>query len=134
MLIQWTPDLAVGVKQIDDQHKELYSRINQLLEACGQGKGREAVAEILRFLEEYVVTHFGDEEKYMKMYSYPGYTAHKSQHTLFIDSLKELKDTFAKYGPGINLIISTNHVVVDWLNNHIRQTDTKLGAFLKDKL
>jgi hemerythrin len=133
MSIQWTPDLAVGVREIDEQHKELYRRIDRLLEACSHGKGRSVVADTLKFLEEYIVTHFGNEEQYMKMHAYPEYNQHKSQHTYYINSLNELKDLLAKEGPGINLIVKTNHVVVEWLNTHIRKTDTKLGAFLKGK-
>ncbi|MHB0870885.1 MAG: hypothetical protein ACYC5J_15740 [Chloroflexota bacterium] len=33
MPVQWTPDLSVGVTLIDDQHKGLFKRVNQLLEA-----------------------------------------------------------------------------------------------------
>lgn len=134
MLIEWTPDLAVGLETIDDQHKELYRRINQLLEACGQGKGRQVVGETLTFLEDYIVTHFGNEESYMKQYAYPEYDHHKAQHTYYINSLAQLKDILAKDGPGIHLIVKTNQVVVDWLNGHIRNIDTKLAAFLKGKV
>ena len=33
MAVTWTDDLATGVNKIDDQHKELFSRINSLLVA-----------------------------------------------------------------------------------------------------
>ncbi len=134
MLIEWTPKLAVGLDVIDDQHKELYRRINQLLEACSQGKGREVVGETLKFLEDYVVTHFGNEENYMTRLAYPEYSQHKAQHTHFINNLKELKTSFEQNGPGLPTIVATNHLVVEWLNVHIRNVDTKLAAFLKDKL
>ena len=32
-----------------------------------------------------------------------------------------------------NLVVNTNHLVVDWLTNHIRKLDTALGAFLKTR-
>ncbi|TCL59241.1 hemerythrin [Hydrogenispora ethanolica] len=136
MAIQWTPNLAVGVTQIDDQHKELYRRIDQLLEACNQGKGRQVIGEALAFLEEYVITHFRDEEALMQRYTYPApkYNEQKTQHTFFIKKIAELKATFEKEGPGLNIIILTNRTVVEWLNGHIRNVDTQLGTFLKDKL
>jgi hemerythrin len=46
MAIEWTDDLAVGIVEIDNQHKELFHQINQLLEACNQGKGKETVGKI----------------------------------------------------------------------------------------
>ncbi len=134
MAIEWTDDLAVGVMIIDDQHKELYRRINQLLEACGQSKGREVVGETINFLEDYVVSHFGQEEGYMKKYNYPDFLKHKGYHTEFINSFKELKAKFEADGPGPHIVIMTNRVVVGWLNSHIRNVDKLLGAYLKDKL
>jgi len=38
MAIEWTNDLATGVSEIDYQHKELFRRINSLLDACREGK------------------------------------------------------------------------------------------------
>ncbi len=36
MAIEWTMGLSTGVDEIDDQHKELFKRINRLLDACNQ--------------------------------------------------------------------------------------------------
>ncbi len=133
MAIEWTEDLAVGVEIIDDQHKELYQRINRLLEACSQSKGREVVGETIKFLEDYVVTHFGQEEGYMQKYNYPDYLKHKGYHGEFIKSFGELKSKFETDGPGPHIVIMTNRVVVGWLNSHIRNVDKLLGAYLKDR-
>lgn len=134
MAIEWTKDLAVGVTIIDDQHKELFRRINQLLEACTQSKGKQVIGEIIDFLGDYVVSHFGEEEKYMQEYAYPDYLKHKGYHTEFINSFKELKAQFEVDGPGTHIIVMTNRVVVNWLNSHIRNVDKLLGAYLKGKV
>ena len=134
MAIEWTEDLAVGFNTIDDQHKELFKKINQMLEACTQGKGKEVLREMLDFLGDYVVTHFGTEERLMQQYNYPDYQSHKNHHEKFIESFMGLKKEFETTGPGIHLVVMTNRVVVGWLNSHIRNVDKLLGAFLKDKL
>ncbi len=134
MAIEWTEDLAVGSLEIDNQHKELFKRINQMLEACTQGKGKEVLNEIIGFLESYVVTHFGTEEALMKQYNYPDYLNHKKQHEQFIQSFMGLKNELATTGPGTHIVVMTNRTVVNWLNGHIRNVDKLLGAFLKDKL
>lgn len=67
-LIDWTEDLSVGVAEIDRQHQELFFQVNQLLEACHQAKGKEAVGKIVGFLENYVVRHSAKEEDYMTIY------------------------------------------------------------------
>ncbi|MBV5350516.1 hemerythrin domain-containing protein, partial [bacterium] len=76
MGITWREDLAVGVEQIDDQHKELLARFDLLLSACKQGKGSEEVLHLLDFLDEYVIRHFGDEEQLQKKIGFPDFTAH----------------------------------------------------------
>lgn len=134
MAIEWTEDLAVGSKEIDDQHKELFRMINQMLEACNQGKGKEVLEEILGFLEKYVVTHFGTEERLMQQYNYPDYPSHKNHHEQFIKSFMDLKKEMTTTGPGTHIVIMTNRTVVGWLNSHIRNVDKLLGAFLKDKI
>ncbi|HSB33212.1 MAG TPA: bacteriohemerythrin [Nitrospirota bacterium] len=133
MAIQWTEDLATDVPEIDAQHKELFSRINRLLEACNQGKGRSEVGKTLAFLEEYVLIHFATEEKIMTGRLYPEYAGHKAQHVQFMSNLDALKQQFEKEGPTVHLILLTNHTVVDWLRRHIRKLDRDLGAFLKKR-
>jgi hemerythrin len=133
MPIEWTDDLAVGIVEIDNQHQELFNQINQLLEACNQGKGKETVGKIIDFLGEYVVKHFSCEEENMKRFNYPEFTSHKAQHTEFIKSFGELRAKFEADGPGAHIVIMTNRVVVGWLNSHIRNVDKLLGAYLKSK-
>jgi len=133
MAIQWTEDLATGSDEIDSQHKELFRRINVLLDACNQGKGKEEVCRVIGFLDDYVVTHFGEEEEYMLKHGYPGYAEHKAKHLEFTNNYVVLKKQVETEGPGLHTVVATNQLVVDWLRSHIRKVDTRLGAFLKTK-
>lgn len=131
MSVEWADYLATGVLEIDDQHKGLFKIINELLDACNQGKGKEEVGTVVRFLDEYVIKHFETEENAMKKYGYPDYSMHKAQHTQFIKNFSDLKREIELKGIGVNIVVKTNKMVVDWLVNHIRKTDIQLGAFLK---
>ncbi len=133
MTIEWTEDLSVGIKEIDDQHKELFNQINQLLDACNQNKGKETVGKIIDFLGKYVIEHFSCEEEQMKKFNYPDYASHKAHHSEFIKSFTDLKARFDTDGPGAHIVILTNRVVVGWLNSHIRNIDKLLGTYLKTK-
>ena len=133
MAIEWRNDLATGIDKIDKQHKELFSRINLLFEACGKGKAKEEVKETLNFLQDYVVVHFGTEEDFMSKYSYPDISEHKAKHKAFVADFLILKNQFETQGANLTLITRTNKVVVDWLIQHIGNVDKKLGAFLKMK-
>ncbi|MHB1419106.1 MAG: bacteriohemerythrin [Bacillota bacterium] len=133
-MIEWTKDLSVDVDEIDQQHQEIFRRIDNLLEACNHGKGKAMVGDIITFLGDYVSKHFGVEEKYMTKYKYPKYLKHKEQHDDFIKTFIGLKQKFEAEGPGLSLVINTNHMLVSWLQNHIRNTDKELGSFLKANL
>ncbi|MHB8883073.1 MAG: bacteriohemerythrin [Thermodesulfovibrionales bacterium] len=131
MAIEWTQDLATGVPVIDDQHKELFRRINTLLEACSRRKGKEEIAPVIAFLEDYVVSHFSEEEERMQQSTYPAYAEHKTQHEEFKRNFSDLKQLFETDGPAVHVVIKTNSVVTDWLRAHIKRTDKALGAFLQ---
>ncbi|MCL5021775.1 MAG: bacteriohemerythrin [Nitrospirae bacterium] len=133
MAVEWTNDLATGSDEIDEQHKELFRRINAFMEACRQGKGREEVRKVIAFLDEYVVAHFSQEETSMRRYGYPGYETHKSEHREFMRNFSELRGRFECEGPGLPLVIQIKDMIVQWLLVHIRKVDRALGTFLKTK-
>jgi len=136
MALQFTPDLSTTVAEIDDQHKELFKRVDGLLVALrsGAGTGRDELVRTIQFLTDYVVFHFGIEEKYMDQYGYVDRSQHKAQHELFVKTFLRLKDRLLLEGINAQNIEDTKQLVVDWLINHIRYSDKGLGLFLKRKL
>ncbi len=133
MAIEWTQDLATGLDWQDRQHKELFVRIDGLMEAMKAGKGKEEVDKVLNFLSDYVVFHFGDEERAMGKFNYPESSVHKSEHVKFNTNFSDLKKQFGTAASPSILVIQVQRLIVDWLKNHIGKTDKKLGAFLKTK-
>lgn len=133
MAIQWNPDLAVGVEKIDEQHRELFKRFDVLVDACKQRRGKEEVGELLDFLNEYVISHFSEEEGLMVGNKYPDFNAHLAQHKHFMRKLDDLREELLRDGPSTGVVIKTNQTVLAWLIEHIKQVDTRFGAFLKGK-
>jgi hemerythrin len=131
MGIVWRDSLAVGVEAIDNQHKELLLRFDSLLTACQGGQGIAELKKLLIFLEEYVLTHFRDEEALQRQHRYPDYEAHLAEHRYFIEQIDALKAETQKEGVSTHHVIETNSMLLKWLLNHISKVDTKLGAFLK---
>lgn len=131
MKIEWNEDLAVGIEDIDDQHKELFNRFNKLLDACSSGSGKAEIGSTLLFLDEYVQVHFRDEEKLQVAHAFPDYPAHHEQHRIFVDKLESFKTEMLTTGATLSLTIATNTLLIDWLVNHISRMDRKLGEFLK---
>jgi len=129
--IQWRENLNLGIELIDDQHKELFSRTNELLNACNTGKGKEEVGRLIKYLEDYVVTHFNDEEGLQLKLNYPKYKEHKILHDNFIQEVRVLKEKFNSDGSTLTLTIEINKKVIDWLINHIGKMDREFGNFIK---
>lgn len=129
----WTPDLSTGVEEIDDQHKELFKRLNALLDACSEQKGKEEIGSYLAFLEDYVVQHFTAEETAMTRAAYPGLAAHQQEHDYFKQRIATIKKEFLDYGATIHVVLLAVRTSGDWLFSHIQKTDRSMGAFLKGK-
>lgn len=131
MSVEWREALATGNVDIDNQHKELFRRFNNLLDSCQRGEGKEEVFNMLLFLGDYVRTHFAAEEKLQIQHSYPGYRAHKEEHDRFIDDFRKLEDQLRSEGSTFVLVIQTNQTIVDWLIRHISGTDKELANYLR---
>jgi hemerythrin len=131
MAIEWRESLATGNAEIDNQHKELFNRFNDLLSACNKGKGKEEVGNLLRFLSDYVIEHFAAEEQLQRMRDYAGYRDHKKEHDDFIRDLCNIQNEFNRDGAGIAVVVQTNKMIVTWLIKHISGTDKELATFLR---
>jgi len=131
MAIVWTPNLSVGVENIDSQHKIWFEKADQLFQAGKNGKSSEVVVQLFDFLDDYTKQHFHDEEMYMLSIRYPEIEAQKSAHKKFIADLAKLKTEYQTSGGNISLIINANQMIIDWLTKHISNMDKKIGAYAK---
>lgn len=129
-MVTWDPKLAVGVRLIDRQHQELFRQVDRLLGAMEARRGRDEVARILAFLQQYVVDHFAAEERLMAAHRYPQAAGHRQQHGDFVKALLALGSEFEEAGPTTSVAVNLNRVVCGWLRQHIGTADLSLGRFL----
>lgn len=126
----WKKTLETGVKWQDDQHRELFKRIEALIDAINMGLGKDEVMRLFSFLDEYFVVHFEAEERAMDRYGYPDAAAHLAEHTRFIEDIERLEKEAAE-GVSTALVVKTRSKVSDWLVEHIGRVDRKLAEFLR---
>lgn len=131
--IEWDDSLSIGVDLIDEQHKMLIKRLNDLSKAIEETQGEGGVVQTLDFLVEYTDFHFSAEEKYMAEHDYPGLEYQKKLHGEFKASLKNMVDDYEYEGVTRALTTSVNVFLHNWLINHIKGVDHKLGEFLQAK-
>ncbi len=132
MTVRWTPDLEVGIPDLDAQHRELFARLDRLLEAI-VGGDRAEVGRLLEFVGDYVVTHFGAEERWMAEEGYPDYAAHKAEHDLFIQEYLRYTVEFEQKGPSVLVGMRVNNWLAEWLRGHIAGTDQGLRRFVRQR-
>jgi len=124
---EWTPDLSVGVKASDDDHKRLIDLLNQLVEGMNRGQGKEIVGRVLDELERYTRYHFAREEEYFERTGYPA-VDHKREHRALVEQVVTLQ---SRYKTGETaLAIETLDILKEWLTAHIQGTDAKYTSHL----
>lgn len=131
MAFLWSKDLETGNATIDAQHKQLIEAFNNLIDACNQGKGRAEIENTLRFLSDYTITHFNDEEALQSKYKYPDFITHKRAHDSFKRVVEGLAAQLAEEGPSIVLVGKFNSSIGEWLVNHIKSEDVKIASHIQ---
>ena len=130
-LFEWSQELSVKIKKIDEQHKKLVDLINLLHDSMKEGKGRDVMGKVLTDLAEYTRYHFQTEEMLFEKYAYPGYLPHKREHDNLTDQVNELK---AKFEQGDTVItMELMGFLKTWLNHHILESDQRYSLFLNSK-
>ena len=133
MKIEWREHLSVGVEEIDVQHRSLFEKFNAFTEACDQEKGDAEVVRLFGFLDQYVNTHFADEERLQQRLCYPEYEKHREQHRKFVADLADLKERLSKEGTTRFFISRVSRVMVGWLIEHISGMDRAFGRFARER-
>ncbi len=131
--VEMTEDMMVGYFTIDEQHKELFARINELHEAIESKRNANEIDMVFTFLESYVVAHFGMEQSLMEKRDYPERDSHLAKHTHFIDEFSKIRSSFNSHAGSEEAwsdAKAMESLLKDWLINHIKTVDKKLGDFL----
>lgn len=130
MAFVWTKDLETGHGLIDSEHQQLIKAADALMDACGQGKGRQELASAVNFLSNYTKTHFSHEEALMTGCKFPDYAMHRSWHQGFVAQIETVSEKLKVEGATIALVAEVN-MKVGQLITHIKTLDSKLAQFLK---
>jgi hemerythrin len=127
---EWDPTLALGHAEIDGQHKEIFRRYADLVEAMATGKAAELEA-LFAFLGDYAVEHFEAEEREMARTAYPGANVHAAAHARFVRDYGELVALWRSNGPTHGVAVKTSTWIGDWLRSHISGVDLALARYLR---
>ena len=122
--LEWTPDLDVGVGEMNDEHKQLIELMNRFHEVAESNAPRADAVKALEELGEFTVKHFRDEEAVMERIGFPGLDPHRRIHKRLLEQLGEHVEKFKQSGQSGELLM----FLKVWLKAHIKGIDTKYGA------
>ena len=126
---KWCEDLSVGIDEIDQDHRQLITCLDNLFTACSAGQGPVVLKDILARLMQYTREHFSHEEDVMRRVDYPDFDEHREMHIELVSALDDIIEEFT---------ISNNHelsnktlqFLEDWLTHHILIEDKKIGKYI----
>ncbi len=117
--IQWHDSFSVGIKKIDNQHKKLFSLLNELIVASETGQESEVLGRVLDDLVSYTDYHFKTEEPFFKIH--PEQKKHVAIHLGFIREARKMVNVFHE---GVeNTGEKTISYLQNWILNHVLKTD-----------
>lgn len=124
-VLEWTPELEIGIFEIDLQHRSLVSIANQLHDAIESGKADKTIEWILEELLLYTKMHFQTEEQYMRRYEHTASEQHKLEHAEMLKAMRRFKRKLKVDDDAL-----ADEVLVflrDWLHHHLTGPDRALG-------
>ena len=120
-LEEWNERYSVGIKELDEQHCQLFSIFYTLLEAGDIPQKAQEVADALAGLSAYTYEHFATEERYMAEWGYPGLANHIRIHNAFCKKVEALRSAkMANKDDNLMEILST---LYEWLITHVYSCD-----------
>ena len=128
---KWTKAHAVFVREIDEQHRNLFRMAEELHRAIPAGADLSRTLELLRALVASTEEHFAYEERLMRSTHYSAYNWHKQQH-------ETLRKRMSEFSPRIengetDAAILLLEFLSGWLKDHVGLTDRMLGAHLRNQ-
>ncbi|WP_320169286.1 bacteriohemerythrin [Maridesulfovibrio sp.] len=129
-IVEWTDDLSVHVRTIDEHHMTLLDLINKLYSAMRQRSAGKVIGEVTQELLDYTKYHFGYEEKIFHKHGYPETEPHIKLHHYFIQKIADFKDEVdaGKVTASTEII----RFLKDWLIKHIMVVDAKYTDFMHE--
>ncbi len=127
-LLQWKPEYSVGIQSMDDEHREMIELINATYEKLKSNSDADQVEEYLGEILSTISMHFALEERIMRNAGYGEYQAHKDDHEILLDRLRDLMDDyFDDPDAGANKLEQS---LSDWFAGHFSTFDSRLHGEL----
>jgi len=125
-MLQWSQDLETGHAAIDQEHREIFDRLNHIGAALDHGADPEALRQLIHLLLDYSQRHFRHEEHVMHCRRCP---LHQANCTAHQDFVARTVHWLAIMNCGVvptSLIADIHAELSAWIEQHIARIDLSL--------
>lgn len=129
-LINWTPDMSVGVSVLDEDHRRIMILINRLHDSIQNGEGTALMGDILQALHVYILLHFDSEELMLRQTNYPDTDGQHQAHEKMKEKTSALLNVFRESPESVRPV-EVLMFLRDWWVDHIMNSDMKYAAHLR---
>lgn len=128
MSLVWREQLSVGNDVIDEDHKYLIGKINQIEGCLKQGK-RSELLDVLDQLSNYAPIHFASEEKIASCVGYADLEPLHQSHEVLLKELDAVRNEILQATSDVS-VERIGTFLREWLINHVIKEDLRLKPFL----
>ncbi len=127
--VEWKTSFSIGVKAIDDDHRQLISMLNNAMNLTQADNAN--CKKLLTQLVDFTQSHFQREESVMQACNFPSLENHKQVHKLL---LKRVYEMASLEESGQLTPIELYRFLSDWLVEHIQIMDLEIKPYCKGNL
>lgn len=126
-MYQFTEDCLIGIEEIDNEHRKLFTLINEAAELPKEACTPKTVGQILSQLADYAATHFAHEEAYMSEHDDPELPLQKKEHEAFTSHVQTLIHQPLTEANAAAMLDEILPFLIRWLYHHILSSDMMIG-------
>ncbi len=130
-MIAWSDDILIGLDVIDQQHREIFSRVQKIIIINSQESAYKSASENLVFLMTYVKEHLSAEEKLMEESTYPRLAEHKELHARLLIAADRIYENIKTDGITPLNVLDIESLLMGWFKTHILTHDKDFAEYLK---
>lgn len=127
--MQWKDEYAIGIPELDDQHKTLIEFLTDFELAFEGNAHWNTVQPLIVRTRAFVKFHFAVEESLMQIVGYPASAAHRAEHQHVLQQLEALEQRVLRREMKDEVLPQ----ISAWLFRHIIDSDKPFARYALDK-
>lgn len=127
-MYEFTDDCLIHIDEIDNEHRQLFSLLNESIAMVAEADDVTAIANnLVAKLKDYALNHFAHEEAYMESIHDPELRLQKREHAAFAEKVNSFSLDTTSAEAAKESLNELLRYLVRWLYRHILSSDMMIG-------